>query len=106
MKQGELFALGGLWESWESEQGEVIDSAVILTTRPNELVGEVHDRMPVIIPAGGYQRWLDPEVQKFEDVSDLLEPFPADRMVAHPVSKKVNRPDFDLPECIEPIEAD
>lgn len=106
VKHGELFALGGLWESWESEEGEVIDSAVILTTRPNERVREIHDRMPVIIPADGYERWLDPEIQKFDQVSDLLEPFPAETMTVCPVSKKVNRPDFDLPECIEPVEVD
>jgi putative SOS response-associated peptidase YedK len=48
--EGELFALAGLWDQWESPEGQIIESCSILTTAANSLVAEMHDRMPVIVP--------------------------------------------------------
>lgn len=73
----------------------------IVTTRPNDLVAEVHDRMPVIIPREAYGRWLDPEVELTE-LLPLLEPYPVDAMVGYPVSSVVNRAGVEDPRAVEP----
>ena len=57
-RSGTLFALAGLWDRWVPETGEPVDSFTIITTRANKLMSEVHPRMPVIIAATDYQRWL------------------------------------------------
>src|SRR5207237_2110886 len=53
-----LMALAGLWETWRSPAGETIRSFTIVTTTPNELCGELHNRMPVILPAETWPPWL------------------------------------------------
>src|SRR5260370_37255809 len=56
--EGELFALAGLWDQWESPEGQIIESCSILTTAANSLVADLDDRMPVIVPADKYDVWL------------------------------------------------
>jgi putative SOS response-associated peptidase YedK len=86
----ELFAFAGLWTSrTDDETGEIIESCTIITTRPNELVAPVHDRMPVILRADAESIWLDPTISK-EHTLSLLEPYPADLMVALPASARAN----------------
>ncbi len=101
MKEGRPFAFAGLWESWKDNGGPEIRSCAILTTRPNALAGEIHDRMPVILPAGSYDAWLDPEAEK-EELVALLAPYPEAEMEAYPVSRFVNSPSNNDPRCIEP----
>ena len=55
------FAFAGLWEHWKGANGTKIESCTIITTEANELLGEIHDRMPVILPEQDYDRWLDPK---------------------------------------------
>ena len=83
--------------------GQVIDSCVLITTEPNELVRPVHDRMPVILPRERYAEWLDPNEQDPAKLKALLLPFDAELMTAYPVSRVVNSPAHDSPECIEPV---
>jgi len=86
----ELFAFAGLWTSRTDEAtGEILESCTIITTRPNALVAPVHDRMPVILPTEAEGIWLDPTISK-EHVLSLLEPYPAELMVALPASTRVN----------------
>jgi len=101
MKEGRPFAFAGLWESWREEGGPEVRSCAILTTRPNALASEIHDRMPVILPAGSREAWLDPEAEK-EELLALLEPYPEDEMEAYPVSRYVNSPQNNDPHCVEP----
>ena len=101
MKEGRPFAFAGLWESWREEGGPEVRSCAILTTRPNALASEIHDRMPVILPAGSREAWLDPEAEK-EELLALLEPYPEDEMEAYPVSRYVNSPQNNDPRCVEP----
>ena len=91
--------LGGLWESWTSPDGEIIRTFTIITTTPNEMMAVIHDRMPVILDPSDIDTWLDPEV---EDAGDLVRPFPAELMLASPVSTRVNSPRNDSPDCIQP----
>ena len=101
MKDERPFAFAGLWESWNDNSGPAIRSCTILTTGPNALVAGVHDRMPVILPAGSYDAWLDPEAER-DELAALLAPYPEDEMEAYPVSRFVNSPSNNDPRCIEP----
>jgi putative SOS response-associated peptidase YedK len=96
------FALAGLWEQWQSPDGGIVKSAAIITTEPNSLMAQIHNRMPVILPFGAYAQWLDPSPQSPESLQKLLAPFPAEAMSAHPVSRLVNSPANDTPACVEP----
>ncbi len=96
-------ALGGLWERWrDPDTGETIESCTILTTRPNELVAPIHERMPVIVPRDAFRTWLDPTVGDRSALEPILRPYPAEEMEAYPVSRWVNDPSHDDPRCIEP----
>lgn len=98
-------AFAGLWERWRGADGAEIVSCAVLTTAPNALVAAVHDRMPAILPRERYAAWLR-EDAPVDALAALLEPFPADRMEAWPVSTLVNRPAFDDPLCLERAAAD
>jgi putative SOS response-associated peptidase YedK len=101
MKEEHPFAFAGLWESWKEDGGPEIRSCTILTTEPNELLAGIHDRMPVILPNGSYDVWLDPEAER-DELYGLLASYPEDEMEAYPVSRFVNSPQNNDPRCIEP----
>jgi putative SOS response-associated peptidase YedK len=103
MKDGRPFAFAGLWESWNRSGGDGIRSCTILTTDANELVGQVHHRMPVILAPENLDLWLDPDMREADLLLSLLFPYPADAMEAYPVSRFVNNPSNDAPACIEPV---
>lgn len=100
MEDGRPFAFAGLWESWSKGEGE-IRTCTILTTGANALVGEVHDRMPVILAHDTYDVWLDPASER-DELTGLLASYPEDEMEAYPVSRFVNSPSNNDPRCIEP----
>lgn len=97
------FAFAGLWEHWESADGE-IESCTIVTTAANDLLKSIHDRMPVILQPEDYDLWLDPQVQETDRLQHLLFPDEDSPFIRYPVSTKVNRPQNDDPDCIEAIE--
>jgi putative SOS response-associated peptidase YedK len=72
----------------------------IITTTANELVGQVHDRMPVIIPPESYVRWL---ASIEPDPRDLLVPYPSGLMKMWPISTRVNKPDNDDADLLAPV---
>jgi putative SOS response-associated peptidase YedK len=106
MKSREPFAFAGLWETWhapaDSASGALLHSCTILTTSPNRLLEKIHDRMPVILPRAQYARWLDPEERKDDELRDLIASYPAAEMETYSVSKLVNSPRNDVPECMNP----
>jgi putative SOS response-associated peptidase YedK len=99
-----IFAFAGLWDRWRSPDGEEIGSFTILTTEPNELMRDLHNRMPVIIAREYYALWLDGATQDPAQLAPLLRPCPADELVAYPVSTRVNNPKFEDPSCIQAVE--
>ena len=103
LKEARVFAFAGLWEHWKSADGEVVESCTILTTESNELVGQLHDRMPVILDRKHYELWLDTTVNGVDALGHLLNPFPTEAMEYYPVSMLVNKPTNDCPQCIEPV---
>lgn len=88
---GGVITFGGLMETWHSADGSEIDSGCILTTRSNGLVGEIHDRMPVVIKPEDRERWLDCKTQEPRDIAPLLEPVQDEFFEAVPVGDAVNK---------------
>ena len=103
LKSGEPFAFAGLWEAWHPDQEDAILSCTIITTTPNALMGKIHDRMPVILKPEAYPLWLDPAEQTPDKLGRLLKPYPASHMAVFPVSRLVNDPKNDSPDCIKPV---
>ena len=102
MKSGQPFAFAGLWDEWRSADGSAVRSCTIITTAPNSLMAALHNRMPVILRPEHFEEWLDPSARNPASLEHLIQPFPAERMDAHPVSTLVNTPANDRAECIAP----
>ncbi len=98
------FCMAGLWETWRQPDGAPLHTCTILTTKANDLLRPIHDRMPVILHREDYERWLTAQPDASAGLRDLLSPFPAEAMEAWPVSSLVNSPRNDGPECAEPLE--
>lgn len=103
LAQDELFAFAGLWETWKSPEGKTIHSCTILTTGPNELMADIHDRMPVILTKKAERVWLDPEIQDPEVLKELIKPYASGELQAYEVSEAVNSPKNEGAELIREI---
>jgi putative SOS response-associated peptidase YedK len=102
---GRPFGMAGLWERWTNPiSGEAFLTCAIVTTGPNALMTSIHDRMPVILPPEAWDVWLDPEVQDKERLSELLVPYPADRMKERRVSSSVGNVKNKGPDVQGPYE--
>jgi putative SOS response-associated peptidase YedK len=118
------FAMAGLWAQWRpattqtgldafaneragassdrsGESPEVVETFAIVTTEPNDVVGDLHHRMAVVLPAEAESRWLSAPP---DEARDLLDPYPGDQMEAYPVSQAVNDPANDSPAVVESVE--
>jgi putative SOS response-associated peptidase YedK len=100
----DVFAFAGLWDSWQDPDGQVLETCTILTTTPNDLLADVHDRMPAILRVEDHDRWLDPRMQDVESAVALLKPFDATRMRRYPVSTRVNLVTNEGPGCSAPVD--
>ena len=107
LKGHQPFAFAGLWEHWSDPvSGGELQTCTILTTAPNELMEPIHNRMPVILPTADYAAWLDPSYDQPQTLQAMLRPYAAAAMERYPVSTLVNKPQHDLPACLEPLDAD
>ena len=93
------FAMAGIWDSWKDVSGETVESFAIITTEPNELMKNIHTRMPVILKPGEEMEWLKEE--NAEILKSMLRPIDSGLLKAYPVSKLVNSPANDSPEVIK-----
>jgi putative SOS response-associated peptidase YedK len=104
-RDGEELSIAGIWSSWQSEKGEVIQSAAIIT---REAVGElatIHSRMPVFMPRERWESWLDPQARDINRLIAMMNtPEPDKGLIAKPVSPRVNVVANNGPELIIPIE--
>lgn len=96
-----LFALAGLFEEWIGADGTELATCALLTTSPAESVAFIHDRMPVILDPGQWDRWLDPSTPP-ADLAATLGPWEGP-LVATPVSVRVNDARREGPELLEPL---
>ena len=99
MKNGDLFAMAGIWESWQNPKGETIESCAIITTAANTIAAKLHDRMPVILPKDCYGLWLDP-VREVFSFPEYMRPYDPFKMTAYPVSSMVNDVKNEGESCI------
>ncbi len=108
MKDKKPLGIAGLWEIWEGPK-EIIESCTLITTGANELVGKLHDRMPVVLSPNDYDKWLDPAIDP-KSLKKLLRSFPpqdppqdpSQEMEAYEVSKDVNDPKNESTRLIKP----
>jgi putative SOS response-associated peptidase YedK len=98
-----LMAMAGLWENWQSPDGERLRSFTIITTEPNELLAPLHDRMPVILGSENWPMWLGEMPADPDRLKAMLVPYPANDMVIWPVSTRVGNVKNNDPSLIEPI---
>jgi len=97
-----VFSMAGIWETWKNPDGEIIRSFSIVTISPNELMAEIHDRMPVILSKEDGKIWLESKDPK--SLKELIKPFPAKLMDAYRISTLVNSPRNNGSDIISPIE--
>jgi putative SOS response-associated peptidase YedK len=84
------FGLAEIWENWSSPTtGEWERTFAIITVPSNELVAQIHDRMPAILEPQSYGRWLSAEA----DPRDLLIAYPSEPMMMWLISTRVNAPE-------------
>lgn len=100
MKNDSLFAFAGLYDSWIDSQGKEVKSYTIITTLANELVSQIHNRMPAILDRNEENIWLDRETS-IDKLSAVLHSFPGETLISYPVSKLVNNPENDTVEVIK-----
>jgi putative SOS response-associated peptidase YedK len=100
-----LMALAGLWENWRSPAGEWVRSFAIVTTKPNELCAELHDRMPVVLGPAAWAAWLGEEPSEPSELKALLTHYPSEEMTCWPVSTRVGNVKNNDASLIEPIAA-
>jgi len=103
LKTGECFGFAGLYNYWTSPDGETTCTCTIITVKANETVKPIHERMPVILPRDKDDFWLDPANEDREGLLSLLKPYPSEEMMVFEVSTKVNVPQFNTPENIQPL---
>jgi len=102
MRDRHPFAFAGLWENWKDPaREEWVRTYTILTTKPNDVVARLHDRMPVVLSPRDYDQWLDTTA----DPSSLIGPYAIDDMVTWPVSTRVNKPENDDAAILNRLDA-
>jgi putative SOS response-associated peptidase YedK len=105
LRNDEPFAFAGLWDAWKDPvTGDWLQTFAIITTEANELTGEVHDRMPVILQPRDYNRWLERGEAQTPPL-DLLRPYPAEGMTACPANAAVGNVRNNGPEMLQSAEA-
>ncbi|MEL6863162.1 MAG: SOS response-associated peptidase [Bacteroidota bacterium] len=90
LKEEQIFCVAGIWETWQPPNGPVIHSFSILTQPPNELMRDIHNRMPAILFPEQESLWIDRDIPT-KDVLAAIQPFPSELMKAFRVSKRVNK---------------
>lgn len=97
LKDEPIMPFAGIWSTWTSPEGMSLNSCAIITTGPNELMADIHDRMPVILHRDDIDLWMDTDFREPEELMSLLRPYEAEGMTAYPVNKL----EGDGPECVE-----
>jgi putative SOS response-associated peptidase YedK len=111
-EDGGVLGMAGLYEIWrdptkaEDDPDRFLWTATVITTTAEDAVGQIHDRMPMMLARERYSRWLDPTVSSRADLLGLLEPALPGRLVAYPVSTLVSNVKNNGPELVEPVPVD
>ena len=104
LRRDKQFSFAGLYDTWHNPQtGKDVESYTIITTTPNDTVGKVHNRMPVILSKENEEVWLNPDIVEPEKLLPLLTPYPDSEMVSYPVSTLVNSWKHDSEDVVQPL---
>jgi len=98
-KNNEFLSMAALWDQWKSGDGQLLNTYTVVTTKPQANISHIHDRMPAIIPRENLDIWLRTDEFKPEEALKLLQPY-GENLEFYPVSKAVNSPKNNSPECI------
>jgi putative SOS response-associated peptidase YedK len=104
MKDGRLFNMAGLYDTWLSPEGRKISTYTIITTEANRLIAPIHDRMPVILRPEDEELWLSRSVQEPGPLLQLLKPYPEEEMLVYPVDGAVGSVKNDYAGLIAKVE--
>ncbi len=100
-----LIAFAGIWDRWRSPDGSYRESAAIITRPAVEFLATVHHRMPTFLPRERWDAWLDPGLNKVDEIRGLMDiAKPALGLSAYPVSSRVNSTANNGSQLIAPIE--
>lgn len=103
MSDGSLFSFAGLYDTWEDPEGKKLSTCTIITTTPNSLMEDIHDRMPVILRPEDEADWLGRDNDDFESLLKLLKPYDAEKMRAYKVPSAVGNVRNNSKELLEDI---
>jgi len=103
LKNETTFSMAALYDTWQSPDGRKISTCTIITTSPNELMQNIHDRMPVILKPEDEAAWLNRNEPEIGDLLEMLKAYPAEEMKAYPVSPLVGNVKNDNEACIADI---
>ena len=103
MKDDSMFAFAGLYEHWKAPDGKNIQTYTIVTSPPNSVAGEIHNRMPVILKRAEEATWIAEGPLAEEDLKAILQPYPSKEMESHHVSLEVNNPHNEGEDLILPV---
>lgn len=99
-----LFSFAGLWEEYEDDEGDTVQTFTIITTQANSTLENIHDRMPVILSREAESLWLDKTTSP-EKLKEVLKPYDRDQTRFYTVSSRVNQASLDEPSVIAPAPA-
>lgn len=97
-----LLAMAGLWSRWHSPENLVLETFTVITTRANEQLARLHDRMPLLLDEEGVRRWLSGPTHDLAGLQDLLHPWHGAPLAVTAVSSHVNSVTVDDERCLEP----
>jgi putative SOS response-associated peptidase YedK len=103
LRSGKPFGIAGLYNTWKAPEGREVCTCTLITAEPNDLLGQIHNRMPVIVPEERNDFWLDPKNRDYEGLQTMLKPYPSEEMQYLRVSGKVNMAGYNSPDNIRPI---
>jgi putative SOS response-associated peptidase YedK len=95
--------MAGLWARWNSPSGEEVQSCTILTCGTNNVMGELHNRMPVIVAESDWPKWLGEEPATEEELLAMLKPCPDEALRIWPVDKRVGNVKNKGPQLATPV---
>ena len=105
MRDGSPLAFAGIWDSWRTPEGEILETCAILTTTANSLMAPLHDRMPVLLHHTEFDLWLDRSANNPDKLKRLYQPCPSELLQEWEVSSIVNSASHETPETIVPLQA-
>ena len=99
-----VLALAGIWEKWQSPEGNKMETFSILTVNATESIKQIHERMPLIVQPEDYETWLNPEIQNVQHIKSIFQSRPKQDMIFYQVSAKINQVSYNAPDCIIPLQ--